>query len=206
MIRRRWSPDGKRLLYLSVSDGSPQIHVRWMDSGQVARATRLPKPPGAMDWSPDGRWILFDMSVADETKPFAEMPAKPEGAEWAKPPKTIRRMIYRTDEEGYLEEEHRHVFLVPADGGAPRQLTRGPHDHQGPYRWTPDGGAVVFSANLYDDWEYQPLNSEIHSLTIPGGVLTTLTHRNGPDRSPAVSPDGRQIAYLGFDDRYQATR
>ena len=199
----RWSPDGKRLLYLSVTDGSPQIHVRWMDSGQVARVTRLTKPPGGMEWSPDGRWIVFGLPVPDDTKPFAEMPPKPEGAEWAKPPKTIRRMIYRTDEEGYLEEEHRQIFVVPADGGAPRQLTRGPFDHDGPFRWTPDGQSVVFSANLHEDWEYQPLNSEIHALSIPGGVLTTLTQRNGPDRSPAVSPDGRQIAYLGFDDRYQ---
>src|SRR5262249_52976705 len=41
----RWSPDGQRLLYASTSEGATQIHVRWMDSGQVAKVTRCPKPP-----------------------------------------------------------------------------------------------------------------------------------------------------------------
>src|SRR5207249_3453032 len=100
---------------------------------------RCPKSPSAMEWSPDGRWIAFAMSVPDETKPFVEMPAKPEGAEWAKTPKTIRRMIYRTDENGYLEESHKQLFVVPSDGGTPRQLTRGPFDHEGPFAWALDG-------------------------------------------------------------------
>ena len=72
----RWSPDGLRLLYASTSDGAAQIYVRWMDSGQTAKVTRCPKSPSAMEWSPDGRWIAFAMSVPDETKPFVEMPAK----------------------------------------------------------------------------------------------------------------------------------
>ena len=43
----RWSPDGKRLLYLSGSpgDGPAQLHCRWMDSGQTARLTQLPAAP-----------------------------------------------------------------------------------------------------------------------------------------------------------------
>src|SRR5215471_6676882 len=199
----RWSPDGKRLLYLSTSDGSAQINVRWMDSGQTARITHVSKSVSGMEWSPDGRWIAFAMPVADETKPFAEMPAKPEGAEWAKPAKTIRRMVYRTDEEGYLEEAHKQLFIVPAEGRTPRQLTRGAFDHEGPFVWTPDAKAIIFSANRHEDWEYQPLNSEIYEVSIGDSSIKALTDRNGPDRSPTLSPDGRQIAYIGFDDRYQ---
>jgi acylaminoacyl-peptidase len=205
----RWSPDGQRLAYVSTEDGSEQIHVRWMDSGQMARVTRCSKPPSAVEWSPDGRWLAFSMAVPDETKPFAEMPAKPEGAEWAKPPKTIRRMVYRTDEAGYLEEAHKQLFIVPSDGGTPRQLTRGPFDQNGPFAWSPDSKAILFSANRHEDWEYQPLNSEIYEISLGDCALKALTERNGPDLNPTLSPDGRQIAYTGFDDHYlgyQATR
>jgi len=141
----QWSPDGKRLLYVSSGDGSSQIYVRWMDSGQTAKVTRCPKAPGGMEWSRDGKWIAFSMPVPDETKPFVEMPAKPEGAEWAKAPKAIRRMIYRTDEEGYLEEVHKQLFVVPAEGGTPHQLTHGGYDHEGPFSWSPDGKTVILS-------------------------------------------------------------
>jgi acylaminoacyl-peptidase len=199
----RWSPDGKKLLYVSSGDGSAQIYVRWMDSGQVARVTRVQKAPSSMEWSPDGRWIAFWMSVPDDTKPFAEMPPKPEGAEWAKPAKTVRRMIYRTDEEGYLEDAHSQLFIMQAEGGTPHQLTQGPYVHNGTIAWAPDGKAIIFSANRHDDWEYQPLNSEIYEISIPEGAIKALTDRNGPDQSPALSPDGKQIAYTGFDDRYQ---
>jgi acylaminoacyl-peptidase len=199
----RWSPDGRRLLYASTSDGASQIHVRWMDTGQVGEATHCPKSPEGMEWSPDGHWIVFSMAVPDETKPFVEMPPKPEGAEWAKPAKTIRRMVYRTDEEGYLEEAHRQIFVVPADGGSPHQLTRGPFDHDGPFVWAPDSKSIVFSANRHEDWEFQPLNSEIYEVSLADCAVKALTDRNGPDQSPALSPDGQRIAYVGFDDRYQ---
>ena len=50
----RWSADGKRLLYASSEEGSVQIYLRWMDSGQVARLTDLTASPGSLSWSPDG--------------------------------------------------------------------------------------------------------------------------------------------------------
>jgi dipeptidyl aminopeptidase/acylaminoacyl peptidase len=59
------------------------------------------------------------------------------------------------------------------------------------------------SANLHQDFEYDPLNTEVYELALDGGAVHALTHRKGPDNSPAVSPDGKTIAYVGFDDRYQ---
>jgi len=205
----RWSPDGKRLLYASSAEGSVQIFVRWLDTGQTAKVTSVQKSPASMSWSPDGRWIAFAMLVPEETKPFAELPTKPDGADWAKPAKVIQKLLYRADGEGYLEDGYSQVFVVTADGGTPRQLTRGAFDHSGPLSWTPDGRTIIFSANRHDDWEYDPLNSEVYEVSLADGTIRALTQRKGPDQSPAVSPDGKLIAYTGFDDKeqgYQVTR
>ena len=40
---------------------------------------------------------------------------------------------------------------------------------------------------------------EIYGLD-RGGTLAALTKRMGPDTTPVVSPNGRSIAYLGYDD------
>ena len=59
----RWSPDGTRVAYVSAAEGSPQLYVRWMDSGQTALLTNLVEPPGAIAWSPDGKSIAFTQLV-----------------------------------------------------------------------------------------------------------------------------------------------
>ncbi|MFQ5511072.1 MAG: prolyl oligopeptidase family serine peptidase [Candidatus Krumholzibacteriia bacterium] len=199
----RWSPDGTRVLYVSSEDGSSQLYLRWMDTGQTAKLSNLTSPPGGIAWSPDGRWIAFSMRVREQVKPLADMPPKPEGAEWAKPAKVIQKLNYRLDGAGYLKDGYTQLFVLPADGGTPRQLTTGEFHHRGPPSWTPDGEALVFSANRHDDWEYDPLNSEVYEVSVVDGSIKALTGRAGPDASPVVSPDGKRIAYVGFDDRQQ---
>jgi acylaminoacyl-peptidase len=199
----RWSPDGTRLLYVSGAEGSPQLYLRWMDTGQTALLTNLQKGPDSISWSPDGKWIAFAMFVPSTSKPLAEPPAKPEGAEWAPPVKVIDSVIYRADGEGFLESGNQHIFLLSADGGTPRQLTEGKFNHGGPLSWSPDGKRIIFSANRADDWEYQPVESEVYSIDVDSGELKQLTSRKGPDAEPAMSPDGKLIAYTGFDDREQ---
>ena len=82
----RWSPDGKRLAYASTAEGSSsQLIGRWMDSGQTARITGLPDSPQGISWSPDGQRIAYVMNVPDDGPKLGSAPAKPEGAEWAKP-------------------------------------------------------------------------------------------------------------------------
>ena len=196
----RWSPDGGRVAYVSAEDGSAQLYVRWMDTGQTAKVTNLTESPDSLDWSPDGTWLAFTMRVPATSTPMATLPAKPEGAEWAEPAKVVDKFVYRRDGSGYVKDGFTHVFIVPAEGGHPRQLTSGDYDHRGPLSWTGDGQGIVFSANRRDDWERTPQNSVVYRVEVSTGAIVALTDRDGPDESPQVSPDGRLIAYTGFDD------
>jgi dipeptidyl aminopeptidase/acylaminoacyl peptidase len=199
----RWSPDGSRLAYVSAAEGSPQLYVRWMDSGQTALLTNLVHAPESITWSPDGKMIAFSALVPADKKLLAVPPPRPEGAQWAPPVKVIDSVVYRADGAGYLESGYDHVFVVSAEGGTPRQITAGDFNDDGPLSFTPDGKHIVFSANRGENWERDPQNNEVFSVNVATQQLTQLTKRVGPDNSPVVSPDGKKIAYLGFDDKVQ---
>jgi len=201
-----WSPDGTRIAYLAAGEPTGrQVFVRWMDAeGATTQITRVDETPGSIRWSPDGRWIAFTMLVPSRDTWNIKLPPKPEGAKWTAPPRIIDRLNYRRDRIGFLEDGFRHIFIVPADGGTPRQLTDGDYNHSGGWsgggiEWTPDGQAIVFSGLRENDAEYIWRESEIYSVSVVDGAITTLTDRRGPDGGPAVSPDGRHIAYTGYD-------
>jgi acylaminoacyl-peptidase len=204
----RWSPECKRLAYVSDQDG-PAIYCRWMDTGQTARLARLPAAPTALVWSPDGKQIAFSMFVAQKARPFVELPEKPKGAKWADPPKVITKVNYRFDGKGYLPDGYYHLFVLPADGGAPRQVTTGSFHHTGAPAWTKDSQSLIFAANRNKDWEYQPKETELYEIRLADGKIGRLTSNPGPDTNPVLSPDGKRIAYLTYQDRhqgYQVTR
>ena len=204
----RWAPDGNRLLYVAADGGTSQLFLRWMDTGQTAELTNLTESPGNIAWSPDGNWIAMTMFVPEAVPTTAKMPSRPEGAEWTTPARVISKLRYRADGRGYLPDGHTHIFVLPADGGTPRQLTTGPYDHGSGLSWSPDSRAIVFSANR-DNPDFDVRNSDVFEVSVETGELRQLTDRFGPDGGPVVSPDGSRIAYTGFDDRhqgYQVTR
>jgi len=196
----QWSPDGSRLAFLAK--GKPQgtqLFVRWMDAeGAVTQITHVEKSPSDIRWSPEGKWLAFSMLVPEKDSWEVKLPPKPEGAKWTAGPKIIDRLNYRRDRQGFLEEGFRHVFLVPADGGTPRQITSGDYDHSSP-EWTPDGKEILVSGLRVDEAEYQWRESEIYAINVASGTITQLTKRKGPDFNPLPSPDGKYIAYVGHD-------
>ena len=131
------------------------------------------------------------------------MPKKPKGAQWADEPRITDRVYHEADGQGYIKPGFSHIFVIPADGGAPRQLSSGDYHHRGKLSWSPNAGKIFFSANRNEDWEYDFRNSEVYEVGVQNEKIKALTNRKGPDTSPAVSPNGKYIAYIGFDDKVQ---
>ena len=195
-----WSPDGKRLAYGSTAEGgAPQLFVRWMDSGQTARITGLPDSPQDIEWSSNGNRLAYVMNVPDDGPKLGSAPTKPEGANWAKPLEIIDKITYRADGAGYLKPGFDHIFIVDANGGAPQQLTFGAFHDRAPH-WERGGQSILFSAVRKPDWEMIANDSEVYRVSLSGGEPQALTSRKGPDDNPHPSPDGRSIAYVGYDD------
>jgi dipeptidyl aminopeptidase/acylaminoacyl peptidase len=198
----RWSPDGSRIAFVAPGDPrGAQIFVRWMDAeGAVSQVTRLNESPSGLAWSPEGDRIAFQMLVPGELDSDwrITMPPAPDGAEWTASPRIIDRLHYQQDRVGFVPRGFEHVFVVAAVGGTPHQVTSGDWDHGTP-QWTADGGTIVFSSLRTEDAEWAWRESEIYAADVQTGAIRQLTRRAGPDQNPVPSPDGRFIAYTGYD-------
>lgn len=200
----RWSPSDDRLAY--VVDG--QIHMMWMDSGRASELTQLPSGPGQLTWSPDGQWLAFVMLTKTSDSAPVNLPGRPADAQWAAPPIYIDQAQYRADGAGYLPAGYRQIYIVPASGGTPIQLTEGPY-HHGQISWANDSQSIYFSANRSKDAYREPLLSDLYQVDIQTKALTQINEAPGPHRSPKPSPTGQWLAYLSFEDRklsHQANR
>ncbi|RKN82566.1 S9 family peptidase [Ulvibacterium marinum] len=200
----RWSPQGDRLAFVSSTDEGSEIYIHWIASGKIAKVTQLPFSPSALTWSPNGQQLAFSMNVEKEPPVLAKMPKKPKDAKWAEKPRITDRLYHEADGRGYIDPGFNHIFVIPADGGAPRQLTSGDFHHRGTLSWSKDGQHIYFSGNRNEDWEYDFRNSEIYSVGVYDGQIKALTDRDGPDNHPVVSPDGTRIAYISVADKRQA--
>ena len=208
-VSPRWSPDGTRLAYLSDADGKQQLYIRWMDTGQTARITNLEQAPEVINWSPDGKMLSFSSLVLGKGPRVADLPSPPAGAKWADPPAAYDRLVYRFNGAGYLKPGYMQIFVISAEGGSPRQISNGNFPNGGsefgPARasWTPDGKFLIASVNRHPESDHAFFDDEVYEFSVGDGSLRALTNRKGPDNTPTVSPNGKWIAYTGFDDRFQ---
>jgi len=200
-----WSPDGSCIAFISKDKvhGS-ELYIYWTSGGKTARISQLERSPSKLKWSPDGMQISFTMLVPEEPPVLVKAPKKPKDAEWAEAPRVTNRLYHEADGSGHIEPGYRQIFVIPAQGGTARQLTSGEFQHNGEYSWAPNGESIIFSANRHANNEQEYRNPEIYRVAVGNGDITALTERFGPDQAPAVSPDGKKIAWTGFDDKVQA--
>lgn len=198
-----WSPDGKRIAFLSNRSGSMQIDVMWAATHEVSELTHVDHAPGNLRWSPDGKWIAFTMTIPDDTPILpVKLPKMPRGAELAKPAVIVDRLSWGRDGVGQVPKGYTHVFVVDSVlGGTPRRITSGNYNHSDP-EWSADGDTIYVSGIRKPDAEYLNNDTEIYAIDLKSLEVKALTDRKGPDNNPRISPDGKWIAYTGFDDKH----
>ena len=200
----KWSPSGSRLAYVSSTKEGSEIYIYWKNTGKIAKISQLNGSPSNISWSPDEKNIAFNMNIKSTPPILIKMPEKPNGAKWAKPARITDRLYHEADGKGYIEPGFKHIFIISSEGSGVNQLTSGNFNHNGPLSWSLDNSKIYFSSNISKDWEYDFRDSEIYSVSLKSKVINVLTKRNGPDYKPAVSPDGKYIAYIGYEDKVQA--
>lgn len=220
----RWSHDGKTILFESAVKGENQVFLFDRETGKSKQLTSLATGAGNAIWSPDDQWIGFVSSVYPEysARPFKESDAlnqKRMDEEAKNPVKAMvfDKLFFRHWNQ-YLKGKRKHLFVIPAAGGEPRDVTPGDRDFDPvsftfsmgqDFTFSPDSKHLYFTAAPAKG-EAWSTNYDICKVPISGGKIETVTKDNlAADGAPRFSPDGRWLAYRaqtrpGFEaDRWQ---
>jgi len=213
-----WSPDGTRIAYLAEADSTKmQLFVRYLNAeGVSTQITRGNEAPADVRWSPDGKWLGFSMVVPKSVPWKIDMPEAPKDAKWTAAPRIVQSLHFRQDRRGLSDPGSRHLFVVPADGGTPRQITHGDWsigarfdnlDGEVGWNWSPDGRTIVADGFADSTWDTNYRGSNLYAIDVATGMMKRLTTQDGLWWSPVFSPDGRRLAYRGtsaLTDSYHA--
>ncbi|MDO6613438.1 S9 family peptidase [Shewanella sp. 1_MG-2023] len=197
------SPDNSKLAYISTASGSAQIHMKWLETGESSQMSHFSQSPSNLSWSPDSKYIAFNRFVNSKPKSVVSLPGKPQNAQWAKPAVYIDDMYYRFDGAGFSQAGNSQIFVMSSNGGAARQVTHEKFDHRSNISWTKDGKQLIYSSNKRAEKDLEWTDTNIYAVNINDQQVTQLTDRVGPDNSPIVSPNGKMIAYLGYDQNFK---
>src|SRR5580658_7105705 len=214
--RPRWSPDGKKLAFISGRAGTPQIYWIALEGGEATRLTSISTGADNELWSPDGKTVAFVSSVHPDCQDDGCNAARDAAKEKSKVKARIyERLLYRHWTE-WWDEKRGHLFVAAVDGAsAPRDLTAGANYDVPPFNegapeaiaFSPDGRELCFTANTDKD-EALSTNGDLFIVAVAGGSEPQrITTNPGNDWGPAYSPDGKWIAYRAqFLGGYEADR
>lgn len=200
--RPSWSPDSKQIAFISDRSGSPQVWLMNADGANPQQLTSLSTGAGGVLVAPDGKNLVFTSEVYPECG--ADDACNQKRLEADKTSKVQARiytnLLYR-HWNNWQKATRSHLFTIPVEGGAPKDLTPGSRDVPpfslgGPddYAISPDGSEVCYAMNS-DPVEAVSTNLDLYVVSIAGGQPRKITVNLGADASPAYSPDGKYLAY-----------
>jgi dipeptidyl aminopeptidase/acylaminoacyl peptidase len=200
--RARWSPDSKRIAYVSDRGGSQQIWMMDPDGGNAKQITSLSTEADGVIFSRDGKNLVFVSEVYPECSADDACNKKLLDAEKSNKVKAriYTELLYRhwTTWQGARRS---HLLTMPVGGGVAKDLTPGPRavppfSLGGPddYDTSPDGLEVIYSMNA-DPVPATSTNGDLYAVPITGGESKKITAASGADSSPQYSPDGKYLAW-----------
>jgi dipeptidyl aminopeptidase/acylaminoacyl peptidase len=220
----RWSPDGRALYFLSTRTGSSQVWRLALPGGEAQQVTHAPLDIGSFMLAPGGAQLLVSMEMYADCQTLACTRARLDARAAQKRSGELYDKLFMRHWDSWSNGTRSQLFIYALDAqgvardAEPSWITRGidgdvpskPFGDDGEYCFTPDGRSVIFSARSAGRTEAWSTNFDLYTVPVDGSrPAQNLTAANPAwDTGPAVSPDGRTLAYramrrAGFEsDRF----
>ncbi len=212
----RWSPDGKRIAFISTRGGSPQIWLINLDGGEAYPLTNNTTGAQGVIWSQTGKHLAFVSSVSSSgsDKQFPEQKNEEKKKSKVKA-KIFHELLFR-HWNSWREGRRNHLFVIPIERGQAIDFTPGDFDtppislgSSHDYTFSPDGKEICFVRNTDPEFKISlGTNNDLFVTSLKKDAPTQLTTNKANDNSPHYSPNGLLIAYramarAGFEaDKY----
>lgn len=197
----RWSPDGIKIAFISTRDDEkqPQIYVIPFQGGEARKVTDFKGTIDSYEWSPDG--TKFVCSFRKKDKEEIEREEDEQKKKLGVVSRHITRVFYKEDGRGFLPKERYHIWVINVETGKAAQLTdHEVYDEYGP-SWSPDGKEIVLCSNRTEDPDLDPDVIDLFVIPATGGDFRRIDTPVGPKGTPVFSPDGKWVAYFGYEGK-----
>ncbi|HQV30515.1 MAG TPA: S9 family peptidase [Calditrichia bacterium] len=200
----QWSPDGRKLAFISAREGGSQVYLLDMAGGEATRKTDIATGVNGFEWSPDGQ----NLAIITDLYPEADSPEASEAMGEKKAGngssgRVIDGLMFR-HWNAWREGKFSKVLVVPVAGGSPVLLNQGAMDcppvslgSSHDVAWSPDGKELCLVMNP-DKMVAASTNNDLFVVPAGGGNPQAITSNKGNDNGPRYSPDGRYIAYMSM--------
>ena len=188
IISPAWSPDGRRLAYVSFENKKPVVYVHSLADGKRQVAANFKGSNSAPTWAPDGTRLAVSLSRDGGSQIFlvnadgsgVRRLAQSSGIDTEPVFSPDGRSIYFTSDRGGSPQ----IYRMPAGGGEAQRVTFDGTYNVSP-RISPDGKVLAYIAR--NGGKFQVATMDLASRQVQ--ILTD----SDKDESPSFAPNGRMI-------------
>ena len=197
----RWSPDGKKVVFVSNRSGKNQLYLLHTNGGEAEKITDLHCGATNPVWSPDGKKIAFSV-ILEKGETLDKQNEKKEKDE-KKVPEALEvdRMKYKSDASGFFTGKYQQIAILNVETKELELVTEGER-HYSFQSWSPDGTHIAYSTDMDDDVDFS-FKNDIFIYNLQTKQVEQVTKSTGYFGGFQWAPNGKVAAFVGSEREFE---